>query len=104
MKLIHAWILAPTYKEESHHLFMCRTRLGFFMKMLHAKMLYDYIEAKNDTDWIAGVFPSKSGNYVVRYKGKESRGIFTTFYQYWEINGLHVYSESVEWIPGSYRK
>lgn len=104
MKIIHAWILAPSYQRESHHLFRCKTRFGLFVKLVYAKIFWDYIEVKEDTDWFRGVMPSKSGNYEVLVNNVESRGDFSAFHKCWKIDGQYLYTESVGWRPSSYRR
>lgn len=51
MKTIHAWILAPTKRDEDHHYFRCKSAFGFWLKLLYCKIFFDYIEVKQHVDY-----------------------------------------------------
>ena len=54
--------------------------------------------------WIKGVLPTKSGNYAVRYNGKEGRDDFTTVGNHWWNIGDLKHPEEVEWNPNSFKE
>ena len=55
-------------------------------------------------NFIKGEFPKKSGNYIVRYKGKIGRDDFTTNGNHWWNTGTKDDQLEVEWVLESYKE
>lgn len=56
------------------------------------------------SEWVKGEFPKKSGNYAVRYKGREGRDDFTTVGNHWWNTGSKDTQLEVEWKPDSFKE
>lgn len=50
MYKIHAWILAPTEKDECHKFYSRKTKTGLILTLLYCRFFYDYIEIDCDED------------------------------------------------------
>lgn len=53
--------------------------------------------------WVKGELPKKSGNYKVRYNGREGRDDFTTNGNHWWNVGDTNHPEEVEWDNESFK-
>lgn len=54
--------------------------------------------------FVKGKFPQKSGNYIVRYKGKIGRDDFTTNGNHWWNTGTKNDQLDVEWAEESFKE
>ena len=58
----------------------------------------------NCDEFVKGKFPSKSGNYIVRYNGIVGRDDFTVNGNHWWNTGSVNTQLDVEWIPSSFKE
>lgn len=55
-------------------------------------------------NWIKGELPIYSGNYAVRYKGREGRDDYSAGLKIWWNTGDSKHPEEVEWDADSFRE
>ena len=58
----------------------------------------------DEMQFVKGKFPQKSGNYIVRYKGKIGRDDFTTNGNHWWNTGTKNDQLDVEWAEESFKE